>query len=58
MGDMRADGFIFQCYQKRRLKSGKIVFRQQWRSPEAMAKYRVNNRQAQRNWYQKKKATR
>lgn len=59
MGDIRADGFIFQCYQKRKLKSsGEIILRAQWRSPEKMEKWRVGNRLAQKAWYLRKKAER
>jgi hypothetical protein len=58
MGDIRADGFIFQCYAKKRLKSGEIVLRAQWRSPEKMEKWRVCNRLAQKAWYLRKKAER
>lgn len=58
MGDIRADGFIFQCYQKKKLKSGEITLRPLWRSPEKMEKWRVTNRKAQRVWYRRKQAER
>jgi len=56
MGDIRPkDGFIFQCYQKKRLKDGTVTLRACWRSPEKMAKWRVGNRAAQRAWYRRQK---
>jgi len=58
MGDVRADGFQFKCYQKHTLKSGAVKLEEIWLRPEVMARFRKANRQANKNWGTRKAAER